>query len=60
MEIDRVPAVVVTGAAKGIGEAVARLLVERNQLVIGMDRDQAGLADVGDQLSNEFVGIAGM
>ena len=35
---------VVTGAASGIGRATALLLAERGDLVVGLDRDPAGLA----------------
>jgi NAD(P)-dependent dehydrogenase (short-subunit alcohol dehydrogenase family) len=41
----------VTGAASGIGAATCRLLTDRGAQVIGVDRDQAGLArmlDAGD------------
>ena len=51
--------VVVTGAANGIGEAVARLLVERGRVVIGLDRDEPGLQQIRDELGSAFVGVAG-
>jgi NAD(P)-dependent dehydrogenase (short-subunit alcohol dehydrogenase family) len=35
---------VVTGAASGIGRATALLLAERGDIVVGLDRDPAGLA----------------
>lgn len=59
METNSAPATVVTGAANGIGEAVARLLVDGDQLVIGLDRDQARLAVVADELGDRFVGVVG-
>lgn len=59
METNSAPAIVVTGAANGIGEAVARLLVECDQLVIGLDRDQARLAVVADELGDRFVAVVG-
>ena len=34
----------VTGAASGIGRATALLLAERGDVVVGLDRDPAGLA----------------
>lgn len=54
-----VSAVVVTGAANGIGEATARLLIQRDHLVIGMDRDQRRLSAVAGELGVQFVGIVG-
>src|SRR3954470_9540782 len=38
--------VLVTGAAKGIGLATAKLLAERGAVVIGFDRSVVDLADV--------------
>ncbi|WP_433158111.1 SDR family NAD(P)-dependent oxidoreductase [Kribbella sp. CA-247076] len=52
-------AVVVTGAANGIGEAIARLLVERGWTVVGLDRDEQRLQRLGDQLGEAFVGVTG-
>ena len=40
--------VIVTGAARGIGRAIARLLAERGCRVVGWDRDLAPLADGSD------------
>lgn len=42
--------VVVTGAARGIGAACARLLAERGDTVILVDRDPAGLAALAGEL----------
>jgi NAD(P)-dependent dehydrogenase (short-subunit alcohol dehydrogenase family) len=52
-------AVVVTGAANGIGEATARLLVDRGNVVVGLDRDRAGLERLAGELGNQFVGVPG-
>lgn len=51
--------VVVTGAANGIGEATAGLLVERGYLVVGLDRDESRLKAVEAELGDGFVGVAG-
>jgi NAD(P)-dependent dehydrogenase (short-subunit alcohol dehydrogenase family) len=50
---------VVTGAANGIGEAVARLLVERGWSVVGLDRHEAGLRQLADDLGPTFVPVVG-
>lgn len=52
-------AVVVTGAANGIGESIARLLVERGWTVIGLDRDEARLQSLRDELGDKFTGVTG-
>ncbi|MEU8221416.1 SDR family oxidoreductase [Kribbella sp. NPDC048915] len=52
-------AVVVTGAANGIGEAIARLLVERGWIVAGLDRDEPRLERLQQELGTAFVGVAG-
>ncbi len=46
-------AALVTGAASGIGEAVARLLVERGAAVALLDRDGPALADLAGELGPE-------
>lgn len=43
---DRPAVAVVTGAASGIGRAIAQLLEERGWHVVAVDRDEAGLATV--------------
>jgi len=43
---DRPGVAVVTGAASGIGCAIAELLAERGSHVVAVDRDEAGLATV--------------
>jgi NAD(P)-dependent dehydrogenase (short-subunit alcohol dehydrogenase family) len=43
---DRTAVAVVTGAASGIGRAIAELLAERGSHVVAVDRDEAGLATV--------------
>lgn len=50
---------VVTGAANGIGEAIARLLVERGWHVVGIDRDQAALERLGADLPTGFSAVIG-
>ncbi|MFG1910984.1 SDR family NAD(P)-dependent oxidoreductase [Kribbella sp. NPDC048928] len=52
-------AVVVTGAANGIGEAIARLLVDRGWAVAGLDRDGQGLERLRQELGAAFVGVTG-
>lgn len=48
-------AVVVTGAASGIGEAVARLAAEAGARLLLTDRDAAGLSRVAGELGAEAV-----
>jgi benzil reductase ((S)-benzoin forming) len=36
---------IITGTSRGIGEALARLLLENNQLVYGISRSQSRLTD---------------
>ncbi|MDY7102803.1 MAG: SDR family NAD(P)-dependent oxidoreductase [Actinomycetota bacterium] len=48
---------VVTGAASGIGAAIARRLVAEGARVVGGDIDEAALAAVGDELGERFVGV---
>lgn len=52
-------AVVVTGAANGIGAAVARLLLDRGWLVVGLDRDESALAALAAELGERFSPVAG-
>lgn len=49
----------VTGAASGIGEAVARELVERDWHVVGLDRDAAGLQRLAGELGPAFAPVNG-
>lgn len=51
--------VVVTGAGSGIGEAIARLLVERGHAVVGLDRDAPALARLADALGPALVPVTG-
>lgn len=44
------PVALVTGAAQGVGEAIAELLVERGLRVVLLDRDEAANAAVADRL----------
>ena len=46
---------VVTGAARGIGRAVAGALAERGDVVVGVDVDAGGLAELGAQLGGALV-----
>lgn len=50
---------VVTGAANGIGEAIARLLIDRGWTVVGLDRDEPRLRQVSDDLGLAFVPVVG-
>ena len=52
-------AVVVTGSASGIGEAIARVLVERGWWVVGLDRDGAGLDRLAAELGSRFAPVPG-
>lgn len=45
---------IVTGAASGIGLATAALLIRHDHRVIGVDRDEAGLADAARTLGPAF------
>jgi NAD(P)-dependent dehydrogenase (short-subunit alcohol dehydrogenase family) len=51
--------VVVTGGAKGIGEAVVRLLHERGHTVVALDRDQAALDALAGELGARVGVVAG-
>lgn len=57
--MDRHQAAVVTGAASGIGEAVARLLIERGWQVVGLDRDAPGLQRLSAELGPAFAAVVG-
>lgn len=46
---------IVTGAAAGIGQATARLFVERGAKVVATDVDEAGLADTRQGLEPEMI-----
>lgn len=50
---------VVTGAANGIGEAIARLLIDRGWTVVGLDWDEPRLRQVADDLGLAFVPVVG-
>ena len=50
---------VVTGAANGIGEAIARLLVEREWAVVGLDRNEVPLTELAAELGQAFVPVVG-
>lgn len=50
---------VVTGAANGIGAAIAGLLVERGWTVVGLDRDEPRLQLLGDDLGGNLVPVTG-
>ncbi|MDQ3659908.1 MAG: SDR family oxidoreductase [Actinomycetota bacterium] len=52
-------AVVVTGAASGIGRATAERLVAEGFVVIGVDQNAAGLEGLRRALSHGFVGLSG-
>ncbi len=49
---------VVTGAASGIGEALARRLVHEGMVVVLVDRDEAGLHRVASELGPERTAVA--
>ena len=51
--------VVVTGAASGIGRATAERLVRGGASVVGLDRDEAGLAATAAGLGDAFTPVAG-
>ncbi|MEM9255324.1 MAG: SDR family NAD(P)-dependent oxidoreductase [Pseudomonadota bacterium] len=45
--------VVITGAASGIGKALARLLASKGALLALVDKDEAGLIGLGDELTEQ-------
>ena len=55
----RPPAAVVTGAAMGIGRAVAEHLVAEGMVVIGVDRDESALMSAAAEMGEAFRPIAG-
>jgi NAD(P)-dependent dehydrogenase (short-subunit alcohol dehydrogenase family) len=59
MEPDTVRSCVVTGAAKGIGEAVARALLADGWHVAGLDRDEAALGETAAALGERFAPVVG-
>jgi NAD(P)-dependent dehydrogenase (short-subunit alcohol dehydrogenase family) len=54
-----VNAIVVTGAAKGIGRAIAERLVAEGGFLVGVDIDADALAAVGEVLKEHFEPIVG-
>ncbi|MDW8339050.1 MAG: SDR family oxidoreductase [Thermoleophilia bacterium] len=52
---DRLGAVVVTGAAAGLGLAIARLLAEEGTSVVGVDVDAAGLERAQSEIGLEAI-----
>jgi NAD(P)-dependent dehydrogenase (short-subunit alcohol dehydrogenase family) len=52
-------AIVVTGASKGIGRAVAEKLVAEGGFVVGIGRDAAALAAAGEALKERFEPVVG-
>ncbi|HEX3330500.1 MAG TPA: SDR family oxidoreductase [Gaiellales bacterium] len=55
----RPPAAVVTGAAMGIGRAVAERLVAEGLVVIGVDRDESALVSAAAAIGDGFRPISG-
>jgi NAD(P)-dependent dehydrogenase (short-subunit alcohol dehydrogenase family) len=51
--------VVVTGAASGIGRATATRLARDGATVVGVDRNEEGLAAAADALGSRFLAVAG-
>lgn len=51
--------VIVTGAASGIGQAIARHLADQGMTVAGIDIDGGRLASMRDDLGDRFQGFAG-
>ena len=51
-------AAIITGAARGIGYATARLFTREGARVGLIDRDMAGLEESAEQLTVEFPGVA--
>jgi NAD(P)-dependent dehydrogenase (short-subunit alcohol dehydrogenase family) len=52
-------AAVVTGAAMGIGEAIAARLLDEGATVVGVDRDPAALAATASRLGDRMVPVVG-
>jgi NAD(P)-dependent dehydrogenase (short-subunit alcohol dehydrogenase family) len=52
-------AAVVTGAAMGIGQAIAGRLIDEGATVVGVDRDGAALAETASQLGDRMVPVVG-
>jgi NAD(P)-dependent dehydrogenase (short-subunit alcohol dehydrogenase family) len=52
-------AVVVTGSASGIGRATVRRLHDAGHEVVGIDRDEAGLEALRQELPDRFAAVAG-
>ena len=50
---------VVTGAANGIGLAVAERLLGTGYVVVGLDRDEESLGRAGRRLGGAFLPLAG-
>jgi NAD(P)-dependent dehydrogenase (short-subunit alcohol dehydrogenase family) len=59
MSATKGPVVVVTGAANGIGAAISRELRDQQRTVVGLDRDETGLAALADDLGDAFVPVTG-
>lgn len=55
----RRPAAVVTGAARGIGKAIAGRLMVDGVSVAGLDRDAEALAETAAELGDAFVPVVG-
>jgi NAD(P)-dependent dehydrogenase (short-subunit alcohol dehydrogenase family) len=52
-------AVVVTGAASGIGRATAARVLASGDSVVAVDRDESGLEDAAGELGDRFLPVAG-
>lgn len=52
-------AAVVTGAAMGIGQSIARRLIEEGATVVGVDRDPAALEQTASLLGDRLVPMVG-
>jgi NAD(P)-dependent dehydrogenase (short-subunit alcohol dehydrogenase family) len=52
--------VILTGAAGGIGRATTQALVDRGARVLAVDRDEAGLAELGDGVSKHVADLRDM
>ena len=48
------PAVLVSGASSGIGEAICRLLIEQNYRVVGAARNESRLQQLAGELGDKF------